>query len=443
VLCPGPRSLSPFPTHPRQGDASSAGGGGGKASLSKSRSLGSRLAKVGRMGEEEAHNAVARYCVEAKVADLTLAPRLALMSMGGAAPASADVKVRPLPWLIRLVEEMYDYRYQHVTNILHNQAKNEAAGGGGAVDDGSEGGAQGEDPASLFPLFVYTYLVKKHGASALCDSLCKDLIATVDDNRERHGEVELFSRFIGEEYDTEDMLFFLYVRSVTQKVLNVNLRARWASSELSGPERTPKEELCMSWRELCAIARAVFGADQTVMCRHFLVAVEEHVVGKRTTNPSGATTDTRRIEVMHFLQLAVHTYHERGSQADSHGGGGVGMADHHLDHQQQYEQDYAQEQAAYGRQEPTAHHEGREMVYEDEAYAGQGNETSMGSYGGYAQASPGQEEPRFEPAAAAQPPPPPPPPPGAAEFDDPGAALDAYLAQIAEDEVAIQEMRRT
>ena len=41
-------------------------------------------------------------------------------------------------------------------------------------------------------------------------------------------EVEMFARFLQEFYDYADLLFFLYVRSVVSKVLNVSFKQRWA-----------------------------------------------------------------------------------------------------------------------------------------------------------------------------------------------------------------------
>ena len=45
-----------------------------------------------------------------------------------------------------------------------------------------------------------------------------DLLYNVHALRATHLEVELFARFLEEYYDPDDLLFFLYVRSVVQKV---------------------------------------------------------------------------------------------------------------------------------------------------------------------------------------------------------------------------------
>jgi hypothetical protein len=39
--------------------------------------------------------------------------------------------------------------------------------------------------------------------------------------------VDLLGRFLSQELDADDLLFFLYVRSVAQKELGVSLRSRW------------------------------------------------------------------------------------------------------------------------------------------------------------------------------------------------------------------------
>ena len=47
--------------------------------------------------------------------------------------------------------------------------------------------------------------------------------------RRDHTEVEVFARFLEEAFDPDDLLVFLYVRSVVQKELSYNFRGRWSA----------------------------------------------------------------------------------------------------------------------------------------------------------------------------------------------------------------------
>ncbi len=73
---------------------------------------------------------------------------------------SVRPKARPLAWLMRLIEEIYDSRYAKDTADLQGE---EAAKG-----TGSE--------ASRFPNFVVDYFSKRYGLRGLIDQMCWDLL---------------------------------------------------------------------------------------------------------------------------------------------------------------------------------------------------------------------------------------------------------------------------
>ena len=157
-------------------------------------------------------------------------------------PAGAPPpRVRPLSWTMRLVEEIYDARYSRDTAELAR-----SPGGSGGGDDGTR----------LFPVFVIDHLSKRYGLEKIVEQTCWDLLCSCHAHRQHLGDVEIFARFLQELYDADDVLFFLYVRSVVGRVLGVNLRARWASDALAGAERVPKE-LWLSYRECVAVAKLV------------------------------------------------------------------------------------------------------------------------------------------------------------------------------------------
>lgn len=118
-------------------------------------------------------------------------------------------------------------------------------------------------------------------------------------------------------YDADDLLFFLHVRSVVQKELGINFRSDW--SELSRhPERNPRTTF-LSHRECQLVSRAVFGSETDPLFKAFMNVVERHVVGQRR-----GKSDTRRVEVMQFLHLALSEYHAM-SPADGAAGDGGGV----------------------------------------------------------------------------------------------------------------------
>ena len=142
---------------------------------------------------------------------------------------------------------------------------------------------------------VFTFTVR-YGLQQLVDQTAWDLLYTVNALRKTHLEIEIFAQFLQEWYDPDDLLFFMYLRSVIQKLLNVSFKTRWGSEATRGPERTPKQ-LWLSYRECITVARTVFGNEDDAMYKDFLSTIESQVVGKKQNTAEGTTTDSRRIEV--------------------------------------------------------------------------------------------------------------------------------------------------
>jgi hypothetical protein len=240
-------------------------------------------------------------------------------------------KERPIAWLMKYVEEIFDDRYAKDTQEL----KEGGAGGDGADAGAAAAAAAAGGVTTPFPTFVVEYFTKKFGLRSLIDQCCWDLLFNVHRLRKEHLEVEAFARFLEEMYDPDDLLFFLYVRSVVQKELNYSFRARWAEMGRNAAPSSPAKDgsgagaassggaLQLSFRDASMVSRVVFGSEADPLYKTFMTMIERHMSGKK-----GAKTDGRRIDVATFLHLAVVEYHETrpaeegGSSAGAAGAGG-------------------------------------------------------------------------------------------------------------------------
>jgi hypothetical protein len=123
-------------------------------------------------------------------------------------------KQKSLPWLMRMVEDIYDHRFSYEDRER----------------DSEEEFPEMHSMLQVFPIFSVKKVGTDSGLKTLVDQTCWDLLFNTHRLREEHLEVELFARFLQEFYDQMDLLFFLYVRSVLAKVLHVHFKARWAAS---------------------------------------------------------------------------------------------------------------------------------------------------------------------------------------------------------------------
>lgn len=86
---------------------------------------------------------------------------------------------------------------------------------------------------AVFPIFVVRNIGTHVGLRTICDQSCWDLLFNITVYRRDSIEVELFSRFLQEYYDRDELLFFLYVKSIIGKVLNINFKNRWLGNNNS------------------------------------------------------------------------------------------------------------------------------------------------------------------------------------------------------------------
>ncbi len=146
--------------------------------------------------------------------------------------------------------------------------------------------------------------------------------------------MEIFARFLEEYYDPDDLLFFLYVRSVTQKELNINFRARWSEmgrnnvpgsspSKASTAGGADKEgaaapsAVYLTFRECAVVSRVAFGNEADPLYKTFMAMIERNMTGSKK-----GREDKRKIDVTQFLHLALVEYHETRPADDGSGAGG-------------------------------------------------------------------------------------------------------------------------
>lgn len=68
-----------------------------------------------------------------------------------------------------------------------------------------------------FPTFVVEYLNNKYVKKPTVDQHALDLLLSVDYYSKFNKEIEIFSKFVNEYYDSDDLIFFLFVRSCIEK----------------------------------------------------------------------------------------------------------------------------------------------------------------------------------------------------------------------------------
>lgn len=221
-------------------------------------------------------------------------------------------KSRPLAWVMRLVEELYDSKYAKDTADLPMASDGDVP----------------ESSSSSFPTFVVDFFTKRYGLRSLIDQNCWDLLYNVHVHRNDRLEVEMFARFLEQQFDSDDLLFFLYVRSVVQKEMGVSFRSRWSelgasannpvsprSSYIPPPGNGAPAPLFLTFKECQMVARTIFGSEADPLYKTFLSMIDRNMASQDQVDPR-----SRRIEATQFLHLALVEYHETRPADETEGG---------------------------------------------------------------------------------------------------------------------------
>eukprot|EP00948_MAST-09A_sp_MAST-9A-sp1_P003305 g3305.t1 len=271
-------------------------------------------------------------------------------------PRKMDIEAEP--WLFKLVEGIYDARFRHDMQDLKEEAN--------LVEDSNEGTMRrrenrmkAEDRMSnIFPVFIVDHLSKTFGLRTLVDRECWELMYHLHKLRKSNDELEFFARFLEEYYDPEDLLFYLFVRNIIERTLDISFAKRWShqnrwedahNQRISG-RIAPGEGLTghppsvfLSYAQAMQIARSVFGdASEDIqseadlerspmrgassLFKDFVAKIRPHFTGRKYTKMATRggmggggggfyTQDTiivdkRKIDAKTFLHIALVHYHK-------------------------------------------------------------------------------------------------------------------------------------
>jgi hypothetical protein len=107
------------------------------------------------------------------------------------------------------IEEIYSIRFIKDTSTLRNELTKNVKSN------------QDIDVKDPFPVFIVEFLTNKFIKKAMVDQNALDLLLSVEHYKTLNKEIEIFAKFLNEEYDTDDLIFFLFVRSCVEKEMRM------------------------------------------------------------------------------------------------------------------------------------------------------------------------------------------------------------------------------
>jgi len=128
------------------------------------------------------------------------------------------------------MEEIYSIRFIKDTSTLRNQL---------LKNNKMNSDIEMKDP---FPSFVVEFLANKYVKKPMIDQHALDILISTDYFKTNSKEIKIFSKFLNEEYDTDDLIFFLFVRSCIEKEMKIMFIEK-AKEEIKLQQYEDKEKI--------------------------------------------------------------------------------------------------------------------------------------------------------------------------------------------------------
>ena len=183
------------------------------------------------------------------------------------------------------IEEIYSIRFINDTNNIKEN---------------------GDGDSFPFPNFVLEFLSNKYIKKPSVDQHSLDLISSIDFFKNKDIIISIFSKFLNEELDSDDLEFYLYVRSCIEKELNTMFielaRQQIKKGKLTQEER---DKSCLSIKSCLNLANNIYGDEQEELLNAFMNKIEEILTEQKNNG-----IKKNLIEADKILEITLNDYHE-------------------------------------------------------------------------------------------------------------------------------------
>ena len=175
------------------------------------------------------------------------------------------------------------------------------------INDANNIKENGESENFPFPNFVLEFLSNKYIKKPAVDQHSLDLISSIDFYKNKDIIVSIFAKFLNEELDSDDLEFYLYVRSCIEKELNTMFieLARQQIRKGAGLSQEEKEKSCLSIKSCLNLANNIYGDEQEELLNSFMNKIEEILTEQKNNG-----VKKNLIEADKILSITLNDYHE-------------------------------------------------------------------------------------------------------------------------------------
>ncbi|MCQ2818839.1 MAG: hypothetical protein MJ252_16360 [archaeon] len=174
-------------------------------------------------------------------------------------------------------------------------------------DNNVEPRDENDPDANSFPLFVFEFLTNKYMKKPMVDQHSLDLVYSIDYYKKMFDEVDMFSKFLNEEYDQDDLDFFLYVRScIENEVKSTFMENSRAILKKGVTDDNEENKFALTVKSCLNVANSIFGNDEEELLSSFMEKIDAILQRQKENDEDGANT----IEAWKILKITLDDYHD-------------------------------------------------------------------------------------------------------------------------------------
>ena len=158
-----------------------------------------------------------------------------------------------------------------------------------------------EEDNEDFPNFVGNYFMNKYNKKEIRDKKIIDFTTSINFYSRNYKDIQTFSSFLNENYDIEDLIFYLFVRNCIEKELKLFFVEK--TKEFSNDTNNDTNEILVPVKACKKIGLLIFGSDNKNLLSNFLSLIEKII--KNDPNNNKKTM----ISAYSILISSVEDYH--------------------------------------------------------------------------------------------------------------------------------------
>ena len=162
-----------------------------------------------------------------------------------------------------------------------------------------------------FPVFVGNFLINKFPKKDILNKKAVDFMLSLDFYGLKHKEIKIFQQFVTEEYDAEDLIFYLFVRSCIEKELKVffleKAKENLGQGLLYGQE---DDDIMVPVKKCDKLAKAIFGTEDKDLLKTFMSNI------KKLAETDAADEKKKHLKANAILNMALENYHDSRGKVD-------------------------------------------------------------------------------------------------------------------------------